>query len=125
MEFPELNMTYQKTAEIEILNGAIKVLEDNKWTRNYFARDSESFTCDVNSQDAVSFCTVGAVQRSTVLGGYSYDLVYNTVDVLLDFLNKGRKTSFYNVSSWNDHTAKNKREVISTIRKCVKELENE
>ena len=31
-----------KTIAIEVLNGAIKVLEDNKWTRNEMARDCNS-----------------------------------------------------------------------------------
>ena len=110
---------------IEVLNGAIKVLEDNKWTRNFFARDSHSRECEFDSEKAVSFCAFGAMKKAAMLRGHTTQIAYRANNELFSVISDSAILKpIGGVSNWNDCMVGRKRDVISAFRKTIKSLEN-
>ena len=109
---------------IEVINGAVGVLWDNKWTRHAYARDKNNNSISVDSGYCVSFCATGAIDRycyvnSTLLASDRGPAIRKLNDYV------AKSNTSLDLVSYNDFEAKSKRNVISTMKKCVKELEKE
>ncbi len=91
------------TATVELL------INPKRWTKGPFARDADGKTCDPRSDQAVSWCLVGALLRCYPS---SEDPVafYRAVDKVIAKLPKGRFPA-----EWNDDPARTHAEVLEAV----------
>ena len=109
-----------KKSAIKVLNGAIDILKNNKWTRKENARNIRSEPVLVGDPEAVSFCALGAIYKAYFNQDDKYDSdgAHFAQVELRNYLG-------CTIATWNDSKVNRKRDVISAMKKCVKGLENE
>jgi hypothetical protein len=85
---------------------AYELLEKADWTQGAFARDSKGVYVDLYSEEAVSFCSVGAIGRANCGEAYPHHKVVALCNLLeVNLLTK-----------WNDDPDRTKEEVIAALR---------
>ena len=114
---------YTNENVIDIIRGAIDVLNNNKWTRHSYARDSGNEKVTAEASSAQSFCATGAIQRFIHENNMEHRGFpgYKAIQELSNYVNK--KGLGTDIVCYNDYFAKRKRDVVSIMKKCIKELE--
>lgn len=88
------------------LQGAIKVLDEQGWCRNYL-EDSKG-----------RHCAMGAIRE---VDPYHYE---DTEVAVARYLQRSLLQPRGWIAEWNDKRVRDKREVIRTFRKVIKAIEN-
>lgn len=82
----------------------------NGWSQGADARDGAGQRINLYSENAVSFCTVGALHRTT----FSYPHLLDAQNFLKEIA--GDKY----LTVWNDHPARTKEEVIDLFDRAIR-----
>jgi hypothetical protein len=100
----------------EILNEAASLIRKG-WTMNAEARDLNGNIVHVTSDDAVSFCVLGAIHRITYKA-----LAFRGYMALAEFEGyvRSRLHGGSSISHWNDHIAKDQEAVAIALENCAK-----
>ena len=91
------------------------ILDENRWTRNYFALDDSGKPVGTNDKTAVRFCLVGAILKTVSPFSHKYLLIYHNLRK-----NIGLSTSLYEFNDERGHKA-----VIDLLDKAIKQCEEE
>lgn len=92
------------------LKQAACLLREKGWTQNEYARDGEGRPCDPNSPEAVCFCALGAIRRST--------LDRRAMRKAIDLIKKASKHP-NGIDVWNDETGRTADEVIDLLEELA------
>ena len=111
-------MSTSITERIKVLKDARTLLSDPKnWTRDEFARDYTAKPTLVNSESAVCFCTMGAVERVSNVSRAG-DVIRDLYQTLIcDPYFSG----YSNIAQFNDRTSHTK--VLELFDKTIVRLE--
>lgn len=107
---------------IDILESAIALLEENNHCKGTYSQDSDGLCCKLNSPNAASFCTIGALGRGVVLRNGTLDGWYNYIDRVIDVIDK--VNGIENLVTWNDSVA-DKDAVLAVLRKTLEHVRAE
>lgn len=105
------------------LKGAKALLaKPENWTKEFSARNSDGQQVSCRSEEARSWCLLGAVDRANTDAGHS-DLIYTqSRDFIIDLL---KFNSFLKVLTWNDAPGRTHGEVVRLLNKGIGRLKNE
>lgn len=106
--------------KINVLRKAVTILKENKWIRFNAAFDKDNGIVSALSSKAVCFCAYGALQHAQKDDKVS---PFKTVSVADQLLREVFTHTNVHLVSFNDHHARNKRDVIRVLEKTVKALE--
>lgn len=104
-------MKKKNTTVLEVLKYARKLIKFG-WTRHKFAADANGSMCNPRSSEAIAFCAVGALHRSTT----NAFLISQASMALCD--EAKMQTSYF-----NDCVAKDQKEVISLFDRVIASYE--
>lgn len=107
---------------IDILESAIAILQENNHCKGTYSQDSDGLCCKLNSPNATSFCTIGALGRGVVLRSGTLDGWYNSIDRVIDKIDK--VNGIDNLVVWND-TVADKDAVLAVLRKTLEHVREE
>jgi hypothetical protein len=94
-----------------IIEGALKIIQDpNRWTKGVYARDDKGYQCYPHSDEAMSFCAAGAIER-----------VAYEIDADSDPANHAIRDVCLNYHEVNDGPD-GRRRVIAIFKKALKNL---
>lgn len=103
-----------------ILSQAADILETKGWAQNAFARDKDGKPVMPNSDVAVCFCVLGAIQLA------EENKPYSAINALRKYIFKGLYSNYSDeyscLSKWNDEPGRTREGVISTMRNCAATL---
>lgn len=109
----------------DILENALNILDDEShWTKRSSARDADDRPVDVISEEAVSFCLIGAISRAIYYssGIPLYETAhYQVWDVILNAVRS--KYPDHGVSSFNDDPSTTLQDVHSILKVALASTE--
>jgi hypothetical protein len=85
------------------------IAKPNGWCKKTFAKNEKGYSTRPTEDDAVSFCMLGAIQHVPATND-AYQSARHYLDVA---------TNFYGVPYWNDHQAKDQKEVLSKFDSAI------
>jgi len=92
---------------VENLQKVYDFLDSHNWTQKTYARDKEGEPCPINSDEADSFCCIGAIRRAVPNRTEAEDVQ----DTLLGY------TRF--ITKFNDADGRTKEEVLEFIQEVI------
>lgn len=102
--------------EIEVLEAAKKIIEDNTWIKFHFAKDDDGNAVETNHSSATCFCAVGALSRAA---GDDTTIYLSAIDIMNKAVNDlTRKTPTW-TSQYNDHVANSKEDIYKLFDKAI------
>lgn len=104
-----------KPTVVDILVDAKEVLETKQWTQGAGARDKDGDLVHSRSEEAVSFCSIGAINRASHHFGGGFllgTLRFEAEMALQDVIDK-------DVITWNDSFGRTKEEVLEAFSKAI------
>lgn len=108
----------------DALDKAVDVLKKDGWGRKAFIA-SDGKLCLVGALNKSIFGGPTTSPRYSITRQRIYDLAYNTLDKVIQTDQREKNKPYGGVVSWNDSLAKDRREVISKLRKAAKLLRSE
>ena len=99
-------MTLPDAVRRVLLDAADLIEPEGCWTQGNMAVDADGHLCMPRGRDAVCWCALGAIARSSPSHGVSMDAVG-----LLRLHLKGSR-----ISEWNDAPGRTQAEVVSALR---------
>jgi hypothetical protein len=101
--------------EMMVLEVAAQLVEKG-WTKGALARDAEGYAVSLESDDAVCFCAIGAINRAVWWlgpqgGVWVAVIIMNDVQAVLPSHEKS-------LHFWNDYDAKDAAEVAAKLREA-------
>lgn len=97
---------------VDIVDGAIKLLKENEWTRGALARNYDGDEVEFYSKNACAFCVLGAIDRAHV---ELNNMSLNSVAAVEIRIAARLVTGGYYISPWNDNICKSKEEAINFL----------
>lgn len=101
--------------KVAVLTALIEArrLINNGWSQKTFARDSNGKMCDWKSEEAKSFCTIGAIYKSTNCDADICREALNTLQRQLD------QFVGYMLAHYNDNRGRKKGEVLDLFDRAI------
>jgi len=106
---------------IDLSRKTVKVLENNHWTRGYYATNqSHNDGISIKDDKADTFCLVGSIEKAA----HELSLNSNHINELKKYMENNLLELQHNQSleNWNDTGAKSKTAVINVLKNTVKSL---
>lgn len=94
---------------IEIIREARKILSENDWCQNHFAKKADGTPIMVYCKDACQFCIQGALRRAANGNDTEY---YKGTDQIITEINKRLRV---NAIQFNDTLGRTKEEVLHLL----------
>jgi hypothetical protein len=96
---------------LEVLEGALEILRDPKrWTKGSYARNTNGNSVRPHDDDAVCFCSSGALMKATASG--SGETLVAALCALLDVVGS-------RIVRWNDAPERTHAEIIQGFEKAI------
>jgi hypothetical protein len=114
-----------KSDVIAALHETVYVLTKYKWTRDTLARTKNGDSVEETAYNAACFCVAGALRKSLVSKQQTIKDVIRSEEIFGEALESLKDTCGYDVVTFNDQIARDKRQVIRLINKTIKRLEAE
>ena len=117
-------MEYYEGREIaEVLMRAHKrLLEPGSWIRGELAVDGVGMAVDPSEPSACQWCLVGAVIAEAVKSDMPNSLPLGAVRDLLNKKDWGQGEGGISPTTWNDHKAYDRFQVLGLLRQAAKEV---
>lgn len=102
-------------------------LINNGWSQKTFARNSNGCMCDWGSDDAKSFCSIGAIYRATDWRNtYNTSLCVDVIKTVADQMTHIHQLNYihqediaYRVTSYNDARGRKKEEILEAFDRAI------
>lgn len=119
-----MNNTLSDSYYIEVLRGAIDVMENIGWTQNFLAMNKHGYPCNILSNEASCFCAIGAIAKYMEVEGTRNHKRFKRVEEIVNKIESNNRELLsdysYSISKFNN--CKTKEEVIELFNKEINRL---